>query len=363
MLLTMASNAINANLIKQTQKFAKDVVVMAEQADVTIDELSKMVHEFYVNTSDRLESQTTSDNNSEIMVDNIERTLNEIIYPSIFARIINDDEEKIMAFQRRIRSLNWITVEHLEIDIDFKQPLVHDLLDKAICQMIEMNSRTTSLDKLSCIVQCSKTIMELLQFNQSNNVSNSSSSSAPISADQFLPVLVFVVIQGNTPMLPADLRYITSFSDPKRLNSGETGYYFTNLCCALEFIEKACGSSLNISEEDFQKFVKGEAIPETKSQFGTYLSDGLRTICSNDAALEDLKKRSVARQTNIEKLKEIIDVHLETNRVKLKEIQSFANGLKEKLKPNFPKFYTELLEQNKEFAVKLLPSYLSGCFE
>lgn len=359
MLLTMASNALNANFMRQTQKFAKDLVNLAEQSDKTIDELSLLVHDFYLTIGEKIEAQSTlstSDSNEDL-VDNIERTLNEIIYPVISARIINEDEEKIMAFQKRIRSLNWITVEHLEIDIDFKHPNIHDLLDKAICQMVEVNSRTSSLDKLSCIVQCSKSIFELLQFNPSNT------NLAPVSADQFLPVLVFVVIQANPPMLPADLKYITSFSNPKRLTSGETGYYFTNLCCALEFIEKACGSSLNISEEEFQRYVNGEAVPETKSQFSIYLCDGLRTICSNDAALEDLKQRSIARQSKIEKLREHIDGHLETNRVKLREMQSFALSLKEKLKPNFPRFYTDLLEQNKDFAVKLLPSYLFGCFE
>lgn len=343
--------------LRHTNKFAKDFLTLEKQSDKSINDLSDLVHDFYQTMNDRFEKQflykgATTDQ-LELLNDNMERILNEHIYQVIAARIINEDEEHNMAIQKRIRSLNWITVEHLEIDIDFKNnPIVHDLLDKAICQMIEMNSRTSSIDKLECIVQCSKTIFELLQVNQSN------SHSQPFSADHFLPVLVFVVIQANPPMLPADIKYLTRFSNPRRLMSGETGYYFTNLCCALEFIEKVSGASLNISEEQFQKFLNGEEVPETKSQFNTYLCDGLRTMCSNDAALENLKKHNETRSAKIDQLTESIDVHLEINKAKLKETQTFASTLKEKLKPRLPKFYLELKEQNKQLASKLLPSFM-----
>lgn len=350
----MSLTNIQALYTKQTRKFAKEFLVNAQSPDKTIHDLSKLVHEFYQSIQEKLDNHSSQDSielNSQLICDNIERTLNEHIYPTISTRIINEDEEQIMAFQKRIRSLNWITVEHLEIELDFKHTSVHDLLDRAICQMVEMNSRTSSLEKLDCIVQCSKTILELLQVNPNSN-------SVPISADQFLPVLVFVVIQANPPMLPADIKYLTLFSNPGRLMSGEAGYYFTNLCCALEFIENVSGASLNISEEEFNQYLNGEAVPETKSKFNIYLSDGLRTICSNGAALDDLRERCIARRSKLDILREQIDVCLETNKAKLKEMQSFASGLSNKLKPTFPKFYNELMDQNKDFAMKLLPSYL-----
>lgn len=336
-----------------TNKFAKDLL---KQLDKSINDLSEIVHEFYQTMNDKFENQFiykgATPEEIEALNDYMERTLNEHIYQVISERIINEDEEHNMAIQKRIRSLNWITVEHLEIDIDFKHPIVQDLLDTAICQMIEMNSRTSSIDKLECIVKCSKTILELLQVNQTNG------QTIPVSADHFLPVLVFVVIQANPPMLPADMKYLTRFSNPRRLMSGETGYYFTNLSCALEFIEKASGASLNISEEQFKKFVNGEEVPETNSQFNTYLCDGLRTMCSNDAALNQLRRRNEVRQSKFENLMEQIDIHIETIRAKLRDRHVFATNLKQKLKPNFPKFYIELREQNKELANRLLPSYL-----
>jgi len=347
--------------LRNTNKFARDLLATEKLPNKTISDLSDMVHDFYQTMNTRFETQFVykgaTPDQLELLNDNMERILNEHIYQVISARIINEDEEHNMAIQKRIRSLNWITVEHLEIDIDFKHPLVHDLLDKAICQMVEMYSRTSSIDKLECIVQCSKTIFELLQ------VSPVSGHSVPVSADQFLPVLVFVVIQANPPMLPADMKYLTRFSNPRRLMTGETGYYFTNLCCALEFIEKVSGASLNISEDDFKKFVTGEAVPETKSQFNTYLCDGLRTMCSNDAALKKLRRANEARQAKIEYLSEQIGVHLETNRAKLLEMQSYANNLKQKLKPNLPKSFHNFVVENRESAIKLLPLYLRNSIE
>jgi len=390
--------------LNQTNRFAKEFLAFEKRSDKSINDLSDMVHEFYEKMAQRFETQHiykgAAPDQLELLNDNMEMILNEHIYHVISTRIINEDEDHNMAIQKRIRSLNWITTEHLEIEIDFQRPTVHDLLDKAICQMVEMNSRTSSIDKLECIVKCSKTIFELLQDGQTtfrfdkssitsaNHDENASESNlpsdkpnheadskkdgnsteashqgtrrklVPASADQFLPVLVFVVIQANPPMLPADMKYLTRFSNPRRLMSGETGYYFTNLCCALEFIEKATGASLNISEEDFNRYTSGEAVPDTRSEFHTYLCDGLRTMCANDAALKKLKERQEARSLKMNQLMEQIDVHIETNRAKQEEMERFSSTLRDKLQPSLPTFFEDIKQVDSKLANRLLPSKL-----
>lgn len=61
-----------------------------------------------------------------------------------------------------------------------------------------------------------------------------SETSAP-GADEFVPVLVYVVIHSNPPDLLSTMQYVTNFYD-KRLR-GEEAYYWMQFCAAIAFIK------------------------------------------------------------------------------------------------------------------------------
>ncbi|XP_015792992.1 rab5 GDP/GTP exchange factor [Tetranychus urticae] len=264
----------------------------------TIEEMSEVVYEFYTSMADRFASNAIYEEvvqeSIDQLVDYTETRLLSTLYNPIFTRILTEDEEKDLKMQKRIKSLNWIMTEHLELELDLRNPEIRDLLDKAISDIIEMGSKQIPLEKLECIVNCSKAIFELLQVARNG----------PVSADQFLPALVFVVIKANPPLLHSNIKFINRFSNPRRLMSGEAGYYFTNLCCAVAFIEKLNGESLNLPEEDFQIYLNGEALPPGYIQQSAYLSEPLRIMYSNAVLLKSLTEKHTTFETEVRELKE-----------------------------------------------------------
>lgn len=84
----------------------------------------------------------------------------------------------------------------------------------------------TPKDKVACVVRCCQTIMNLLSLSVKNSVP---------AADDFLPVLVFVVIKANPPSLLSTVQYVESFFG-NRLN-GEDQYWWMQFVAAVEFIK------------------------------------------------------------------------------------------------------------------------------
>jgi hypothetical protein len=47
------------------------------------------------------------------------------------------------------------------------------------------------------------------------------------------------------------MEYIQRFSNPARLSSGESSYYYTNLCGAVTFIENISADTLHMAQDEF----------------------------------------------------------------------------------------------------------------
>lgn len=247
---------------KQCRAF---IVNMLSKKDLSADELSECVQDFYQNLADRLMSHYKGSSESvEQVMDQVEKYIMTRLYKSVFCPETTDDEKKDLATQKRIRALHWVTIQMLCVSMDEEIPEVSENVVKAITDIIEMDSKRVPRDKLGCITRCSKHIFSAIRITKNE----------PASADDFLPALIYIVLKANPPRLQSNIQYITRFCNPSRLMTGEDGYYFTNLCCAAAFIEKLDAQSLNLSPEEFERYMSGQASPRINSSDADWPGSG-----------------------------------------------------------------------------------------
>jgi len=80
-------------------------------------------------------------------------------------------------------------------------------------------------------------------------------SKSDSSADSFIPLLIYVVLQANPEHLVSNVQYILRFRNQEKLG-GEAGYYLSSLMGAIQFIENLDRTTLTISDEEFETNVE-----------------------------------------------------------------------------------------------------------
>ncbi|EFO22399.2 Rab5 GDP/GTP exchange factor [Loa loa] len=243
-----------AHEIAQQTHHAVDKIL--EQQNVNMDDLSSMVQHFYQVLADKMRhSPIMNDSVVSVSVEEVMAEVEQYIcvraYSTLFCARA-DEESADLSLQDRIRSLNWVTAGFLETTLDFSQESVRDKLDEAITEIIDMNSRRGAAEKLQCLVRCSKMIFEALKESRSG---------APAGADEYLPVLIFVILKGNPPLIQSNVKFVSRFALPVRVLSGESGYYFTNVSCALQFVQNMNAESLKMPKQEFEAYTSGREVP------------------------------------------------------------------------------------------------------
>ncbi|XP_036897614.1 rab5 GDP/GTP exchange factor isoform X3 [Sturnira hondurensis] len=285
-------------IYKQTKLFLE---AMHYKRDLSIEEQSECTQDFYQNVAERMQTRgKVSPERVEKIMDQIEKYIMTRLYKYVFCPETTDDEKKDLAIQKRIRALHWVTPQMLCVPVNEEIPEVSDMVVKAITDIIEMDSKRVPRDKLACITRCSKHIFNAIKITKNE----------PASADDFLPTLIYIVLKGNPPRLQSNIQYITRFCNPSRLMTGEDGYYFTNLCCAVAFIEKLDAQSLNLSQEDFDRYMSGQTSPR-KQESENWAPDaclGVKQMYKNLDLLSQLNERQERIMSEAKKLeKDLID--------------------------------------------------------
>ncbi|KAL5484561.1 hypothetical protein EMCRGX_G021085 [Ephydatia muelleri] len=286
------------------------------KSTASIDEMGEMVQEFYVSTAERLKThslfRTMSEEQQEDMMDGIERHLMTNIYSQVYSVPSSDDAMKDLLLKRRIRMLSWLDQSHLAITLDLGNFKVQELVSKARDELHAMDEKKPPLDKLLCISNCCNNVLTALKLSQDHLA----------SADEFVPALIYTVIYSTAEHLYSNLNYISRFSNPNRLMSGETGYYFTNLSAAVSFIENLTAENLKMPQDEFDKkmgFVNGKTDADL--------------LIEEDNAVED-KERVFVLKSYCEGVKEVTarhnTLHHECAEL-LKKMKDYRTGVREQI--------------------------------
>ena len=128
----------------------------------------------------------------------------------------------------------------------------------------------------------------------------------PASADVFLPSLIYLILQSNPPLLKSNISFISRFSLPQRVREGEAAYFFVNFCIAADFIaDKLDASALNMTENEFQRYMSGELTPAASGYClaSGYTFEGLRLLHHDLVTLRELKEKAEALKSDREQIR------------------------------------------------------------
>ncbi|KAI1616895.1 hypothetical protein EDD37DRAFT_57381 [Exophiala viscosa] len=154
-----------------------------------------------------------------------------------------EDVERDDILAQKIRIYSWIREEHL--DLEPVGPNGERFLRLAQQELLKIKGYRAPRDKVICVLNCCKVIFGLLKNAKSSDT----------SADAFVPLLIYVVLQANPENLVSNVQYILRFRNQDKLG-GEAGYYLSSLSGAIQFIENLDRTTLTVSDEDFERHVE-----------------------------------------------------------------------------------------------------------
>ncbi|XP_066459846.1 rab5 GDP/GTP exchange factor-like isoform X1 [Eleutherodactylus coqui] len=249
---------------------------MQEAETITMDKKAEEVQSFYQQIA--LYYPDHMSDEKVWLLDNIEKLVMTRLYKSVFCLDSSQDEQKDLSLQKRIKSLSWVTPKMLQLPLEEDGQKEATWISCAVTALTEMDSKRAPQDKLTYVSRACNYLYRSIQ----------SFKKEPATADDLLSCLIYSTLKANPPHLWSNLQYISRFCNPKRLMTGESGYYFTNLCCAASFIETLEASSLGLTQEEFNRLMQGSDVTTFMSSSGL---NTLQQIERNREVLAELQQR------------------------------------------------------------------------
>ncbi|XP_064398066.1 ankyrin repeat domain-containing protein 27-like isoform X2 [Halichondria panicea] len=149
-------------------------------------------------------------------------------------------------------------------------------ISKARAVLSQLNQFATPLEKLYCFKSCVSTLME-------------GESQDPLTADELLPILVFLAIITDIPNWMGNIVYITKFHF-SHVATDEFTYYMTSFEAAVEYIRSEAHEIATLTSG-----INQVTVQKLRSSSLHDGGDFFETVCRGDvAAIRSLLKREAA---------------------------------------------------------------------
>ncbi|KAH9550887.1 hypothetical protein CY35_10G095400 [Sphagnum magellanicum] len=232
-----------ADFVRSIKTFIMDFTTKVPDPDSD----SESVQTFLSTTEGAFQAHPLFANATDEELESAGEGLEKYLMTKLFARAFAPLPEEVEHDQRLSEKMGmlqqFIRPEHLDIPPSFQNESSWLLAQK---ELQKINTYKAPRDKLVCILNCCRVINNLLL-----NVSLATNDN-PSGADDFLPILIYIVIKANPPQLHSNLLYISRYRHRSRLIS-EASYFYTNLVSAETFISTLEAKSLSMDKGEYEK--------------------------------------------------------------------------------------------------------------
>ncbi|RNA42572.1 rab5 GDP GTP exchange factor isoform X3 [Brachionus plicatilis] len=285
---------------------------------------------------------------SEAVMIMVESYINSCIYDLVFPSLMSEFEEQDIKLQKKIRRFYWITSQMIGTCIDENSVFYRDPYEEAINNIVQVDSKRTSYEKMLCITNCSKNLFNAINIasnikNSVNEVSNldqkASKNKNLASADDFLPALIYLVLKANPTMLYSNINFVTRFAFEKRILQGEHAYHFCSLNAVIAHIENLDHAHLNMTQEQFEFYSNGQNDTDN-------IGNIQKVIETNLKVLSELRDKQILIKHETFKLQS--DIHLFRELIKKKLENCIQSSTEHKLNSSFQN--KSVLDDNQDVA-------------
>ncbi|CAK58383.1 unnamed protein product (macronuclear) [Paramecium tetraurelia] len=184
------------------------------------------------------------------MMDMLEKYVSKRVYDKVYPK---ERTYKDAGLYFRIKSLEWVNYDHLEI---IKQNRVDEMWDLAVEALLNIDNCKTAVNKLEAMIQCSKIMNDVLKLT--------SLKEEATSADTVLPILIYILIKAAPQRLHSNLNFVSLFLDKSKTVS-QQGYCLTQLQLAIQWLEEVDHKLLKMDQLNFL-----ETITKAEIRYGIH---------------------------------------------------------------------------------------------